>query len=112
MSQPVLEEAVLTGERVVLRPLALDDVETAFAMLHGCEDILKWLVWDGPDTPADLQRAYGSWVQAGGDGHDYHFAVCERESGEFAGSIGPRFQGTRVWGTWATGSGRASGTAA
>ena len=40
----VLEHAELEGERVRLRPLCLEDVEPAFALIHRNEDILQWLV--------------------------------------------------------------------
>ena len=93
MSEPVLEHAELSGERVRLRPLVSADVERAYPMLRENDAILRWLVWDGPESPGDLERFYAEWVRRGECGYDYHFAICDAESGEFAGCIGPRFSG-------------------
>lgn len=91
--QPRLAFACLTGELVCLRPLTSGDVEPAFSLLNGNEDILRWLVWDGPRSPDDMIEHYSRWARHGEGGSDYQFAICEREGGRFVGSIGPRFGG-------------------
>lgn len=88
-----LAHAELEGERVTLVPLGIQHAERAFAYLHRNDDILRWLVWDGPETLRDLEDFYCHWVTPGENGDNYHFAIHERASGAFAGCIGPRFAG-------------------
>jgi len=88
-----LAHAELEDELVTLVPLGVEHAERAFAYLHRNDDILRWLVWDGPQSVRDLQDLYCRWVTPSENGDNYHFAILERETGAFAGSIGPRFAG-------------------
>ncbi|MEM7310009.1 MAG: GNAT family N-acetyltransferase [Planctomycetota bacterium] len=92
---PRLRHARLVGKRVELVPLEAGYAERAFAMLHNNEAILRWLVWDGPTSLEDLREFYCRWIVPTQEGDDYHFAILDRETGAFAGSIGPRFAGHR-----------------
>ncbi len=78
---------------MILRPIDPADAELAFDQVHDRREILDWLIWQGPETPADLEPHYASWRNDGADGHDYHFAILGREDGRFSGSIGVRFIG-------------------
>lgn len=91
MRQPELEHALLEGERVLLRPLSLDDVDDAFDLVHERREVLDWLLWEGPATREELLPWYGSWAVRSEGGHNYHFAIVELASMRFAGSIGLRF---------------------
>lgn len=84
---------VIDGARVTLRPHRPEDAAPAFALLHGNDAILRWLVWDGPRDRAELERYYGLWRVVRPDGEDYSLAVVERASGELIGSFGMRFGG-------------------
>ena len=59
-STPRLENAQLRGERVLLRPVCSGDAGRAFSLLHGCDEILRWLLWDGPASAAELEESYSS----------------------------------------------------
>ena len=91
--QPRLAHARLVGERALIRPLAEADAEAALPLIQAREEVLRWLVWEGPEDVDELRSSYSSWRRLGDDGDDYLFAVCERESERFVGSIGPRFRG-------------------
>ena len=92
--QPTLRDARLTGRRVHLRPLAPGDAAVAFDLVHSREEILRWLLWSGPQSVQDMEEWCESWAMPGPDGWNYHFAICEAAgTGEFLGTIGPRFSG-------------------
>lgn len=93
MAQRLLADLVLEGESVRLRPHRVDDAPAAFLLLAGEQEILRWLVWDGPSTPAELAEHFGSWLVAGAGGPDLRLAVEERASGTLVGSISLRFGG-------------------
>jgi RimJ/RimL family protein N-acetyltransferase len=84
----------LAGERARLRPHRPGDAERAYALLGGRDEILRWLVWDGPGSVEELAEYYRNWcVEAEGGACDLRLAVEERASGELAGSITLRFAG-------------------
>ena len=83
----------LVGERARLRPHARTDAAAAFAMIAGRDEILRWLVWDGPSTPEELGEYYARWNVEGSGGPDLRLAIEERASGELAGSLSVRFGG-------------------
>ncbi len=91
--QPTLEYAHLTGEKIILRPVSMDDMAAAYALIHDRREITDWLLWDGPQVAEDMASWYGTWADRGPHGADYHFAMCERESLDFCGTIGLRFSG-------------------
>ena len=93
MTQPVLDHALLTGERVILRPVRIADAAEAFRILHKRNEVLDWLIWSGPDSRAEMERYYEHWRVDSDDGANYHFALDEREGGAFCGTLGLRFLG-------------------
>ena len=88
-----ITSAVLTGEKVRIRPLESTDAEAAFALVHDRRPILRWLHWDGPNDPEELRAYYESWIHPGELGDDYHLAIVDRSTDELAGTIGLRFSG-------------------
>lgn len=88
-----LHHAAIAGERVLLRPQSTADVERAYGLIRGNDEILRWLLWDGPLQRSDLEEHYSRWITPGEHGRDYHFAIAERESGDYVGSLGLRFAG-------------------
>jgi len=88
-----LARLLLEGERARLRPHRSDDDGPAYALLAGRQEILRWLVWDGPRAVEELREYYGHWRFDAGGGSDFRLAIEERASGELAGSISVRFGG-------------------
>lgn len=91
MRFPVLQDVLLEGERVRLRPLAESDVDVAFELVHRRREVLHWLVWDGPETRDELVPWYRNWISRQPGGVNYHLAIVELASGAFCGTIGARF---------------------
>ncbi len=88
-----LADVDLTGELVCLRPHRREDAAAAFELLSGQDEILRWLVWDGPSSPAELEPYYANWVVTGAGGPELRLALEERASGALAGSFALRFVG-------------------
>lgn len=92
MKQAWLKSARLVGENVLLRPVGPQDVQSCFDLIHGCDEITDWLVWDGPQSLEDITPWYLAWPL--GDplrGCDYHFAIIDRVDGSFSGAISLRY---------------------
>ncbi len=83
----------LCGERVRLRPHRREDASAAFALLAGADEILRWLVWDGPARAGELEEYYANWQIEGPHGPELRLALEERASGVLAGSLALRFAG-------------------
>jgi len=83
----------LHGERVRLRPHRSADAAAAFALIARREEILRWLVWDGPSSPEELGEYYERWTSSSDGGPDLRLAIEERASGALAGSLSVRFAG-------------------
>ncbi len=83
----------LVGERVRLRGHRSADAEAAYVQLAGRDEILRWLVWDGPASPAELGEHYQRWAVEGDGGPDLRLAIEEHASGALAGSLSMRFGG-------------------
>ena len=107
MAQPILEHAIVTGERAALRPVRDADAPAAFAILHRRREVLDWLIWSGPEAVEDMREHYARWCvpdrSQGADrrglmddpetgGANYHFAITEPD-GEFRGALTLRFLG-------------------
>jgi RimJ/RimL family protein N-acetyltransferase len=88
-----LEALELVGVRACLRLHRPEDAAPAYALLAGCDEILRWLVWDGPGSTAELAGYYSSWCFVGSDGCDLRLAIEERSSRALAGSLSLRFRG-------------------
>ena len=83
----------LVGERARLRGHRSEDADAAYALLAGRDEILRWLVWDGPTTPGELAEYYRRWAVEGDGGPDLRLAIEERATGALAGSLSVRFGG-------------------
>ena len=83
----------LVGERVRLRPHKSEDASAAFELIAGRDEILRWLVWDGPTSAEELGEYYGRWAVECDGGSDLRLAIEERASGALAGSLAVRFAG-------------------
>lgn len=76
-----------------MRPHAADDDRPAFELVAGRDEILRWLVWNGPASEAELREHYRHWRLESDEGNDYRFAIEDVASERFAGSIAVRFTG-------------------
>ena len=85
--------ARLEGERVLLRPVQRDDAPAAFELIHDKQEILRWLLWRGPQGVGELEERFSAWAQVHDGTTDYLFAIVERETSDFVGTIGVRFSG-------------------
>jgi len=90
---PRIRSAELKGAKVSLRPVDPADAPRAFSLLHGHQGILRWLLWRGPSSVGELRCSFGAWEDQQGGQPDYLFAIVDRSSGLFSGTIGLRFGG-------------------
>jgi RimJ/RimL family protein N-acetyltransferase len=81
------------GPRVRLRPHRREDAKAAYALLAGEEEILRWLLWEGPTSAEELEGYYGHWCHDHADGPDLRLAIEDLTSGELVGSLSLRFGG-------------------
>ncbi|MSR60929.1 MAG: N-acetyltransferase [Planctomycetes bacterium] len=88
-----LDTLDLAGALVRLRPHVPADAEPAFTLLAGEQEILRWLVWDGPASAAELADHYRTWRYDDGAVSDLRLAIEERASGALVGSLTMRFGG-------------------
>jgi RimJ/RimL family protein N-acetyltransferase len=88
-----LEALELVGVRACLRLHRPEDAAPAYALLAGCDEILRWLVWDGPAAVAELAEHYRHACSSGQGAPDLRLAIVERAGGALAGSLALRFEG-------------------
>jgi len=93
MSARRLAHLCLEGTRVRLRLHVEADAGPAFAQLAGEERILKWLVWDGPGTSAELAEHYRHAAFDGEHARDFRLGLEELATGALVGSLTLRFGG-------------------
>jgi ribosomal-protein-alanine N-acetyltransferase len=80
------------GQKVRLRPTTSDDAAQGFKLLYNNQDILKWLIWDGPKSRHELAETYGiRWPQEMRAGTKYSLAIEEKTNpGVIIGCIDAR----------------------
>ena len=89
--QPELADVRLVGELVELRLVRPADAEQAFPLIRAREEILQWLVWNGPADAAELAEVYENARVIADTGANYQLAILERGSCRFSGAISLRF---------------------
>ena len=67
-----------------------EDAAAAFELLEGQDEILRWLLWEGPSTPVELAHHYRLGNPFDGR-PELRLAIEERSSGVLAGSFSLRF---------------------
>ncbi len=93
MSARRLVHLCLEGSRVRLRLHVEADAGPAFEQLAGEQRILKWLVWDGPGTPAELCEHYRHAAFDGEHARDFRLGLEDLATGALVGSLTLRFGG-------------------
>jgi RimJ/RimL family protein N-acetyltransferase len=97
LARPV-ELTRVAGEGVLLRPVRASDAPRVYELVGGNHDILRWLVWEGPESIADLEGRFEHWARPAKDAVDYLFAVAERAAPDatdepLVGTLGLRCSG-------------------
>jgi RimJ/RimL family protein N-acetyltransferase len=82
----------LCAEHACLRLHRPEDASAAFLLLDGQDEILRWLLWEGPSSPSELAEYYRHGNPFDGSPH-LLLAIEARVSGELAGSLSLRFGG-------------------
>ena len=85
-----LERAEVTGARLRLRPITVEDAPSCFEQVHGVGAITDWIQWDGPERVEELEESYASWPTDTEEMTGYMFAVIDLESDSWAGSVDVR----------------------
>jgi RimJ/RimL family protein N-acetyltransferase len=88
-----LTQLSVEGPRVRLRLHAESDADAAWALLAREERILRWLVWDGPGSRAELAEHYAHAAFDGEYAQDFRLALEELPAGVLIGSLTLRFGG-------------------
>ena len=108
---PLPSDFCLEGRLVVLRPVSPDHAPALFPLVHGRAEVLRWLIWEGPESSEDLAASFAQWRNPSPWGEGAHLVILERERDRErpVGTIGLRFQspgvgdigywlGSEVWG--------------
>lgn len=93
MSVAHLSEVELADELVRIVPVRPEFAPEAFELLVANDDILRWLVWDGPSSDEELAETFSTWVRPELNGVGYLFAILQRSGDRFLGTIGLRCSG-------------------
>ena len=86
----ILEDAAVEGESVSLRPISKQDARACFDLVHGVDAITYWTEWDGPESVEEVEEHYSEWPLEGDELSNYTFAIIDKGSGDWAGSISLR----------------------
>ena len=70
----VFKKVLIKGEKVQLRPIRTADAHLAFSMVKD-EEILKWLLWDGPKDEEEIATTYRQWESEFGSKKDCFLAI-------------------------------------
>ena len=68
------KEIVLEGNLVKLRPIIASDAHEAYSILLD-NNILDWILWDGPKNKEELLNTYTQWGKEFGNVRDCRFAI-------------------------------------
>jgi Acetyltransferases, including N-acetylases of ribosomal proteins len=81
----VTDLEIFSGPPVYLLPFDRCHIPAALEWFHTDEDVLRYLTWQGPNTPTTEE----GWFQAmQASSSDYVFAVIDAESGRHIGNTG------------------------
>ncbi len=86
---PGFERVELAGCKVRLRPATAADAAPAYRLVTD-DRILHWLLWDGPDTEADLADAFGRWQRQLRLGESCGFAIERLDEPGIVGCVSTR----------------------
>lgn len=82
---------VLESERIILRPLALDDAENIYERWTSDSEVAKFMIWDLHKSVGDTIEWIKIEVQNIDNEHHYVWGFILKETGELFGSGGISF---------------------
>jgi RimJ/RimL family protein N-acetyltransferase len=87
---PTIPKPNFVDEKVIVRTFASDDAQDLYLAVHeSLDELTPWMSWCGENyLPSDATE----WIQsrdfAWATGAEYTFAVLDRQTGKFAGTVG------------------------
>ncbi|HHT77667.1 MAG TPA: GNAT family N-acetyltransferase [Clostridiaceae bacterium] len=78
----------MSTERLILRPLVMEDAEKVFSRWAGDPDNTRFMQWDTHKDISVTREWLNTEVLALKDDHHYNWAVINKEDGEIIGSMG------------------------
>lgn len=75
-----------------LRGARVTDAAPLFPLVHGVDEVTRWLCWDGPADLAELEQRYGSWWRGRAE-EPVYVLVMEDDRGAAIGEVTLRFDG-------------------
>ena len=94
---PELTGVHLVGERVELVPVRPAHAAPLFPKVHRRPEVVDMLVWNGPETVAELEQGYAAWLSGDVGARNYHLAILPACGGEVMGTCGARFSLRPGW---------------
>ena len=89
-------EIVLETQRCRLRIIQREDIPFVFSATR-YEGFNDGMLWDAPDTEAELIEPYENGLIAWRDRQSYSFTICRRFDDEPLGRINIRLESDKVW---------------
>ena len=68
------QKVLIKGDKLQLRPIHASDANLAFTPVND-EEVLKWLLWDGPKSKMEIKARYKWWETDFGRKRDCHLAI-------------------------------------
>lgn len=74
-------------ERLILRPLTLNDAEDMFNNWANNENVCKFLTWPAYTDVNEVKKTISKWVEEYEDNRRYHWGIELKEIGQVIGTI-------------------------
>jgi ribosomal-protein-alanine N-acetyltransferase len=83
----VFKKLLIKGTMIQLRPIGLSDAQVAFKLVVNNDEILKWLLWDGPRDENELASTYKRWHDGLGKTNNVYLAIEQIKTPGLIGCI-------------------------
>ncbi len=94
---PVHRHLRLVGKSVELVPATPAHAAPLFPLVHRRPEVVDMLVWNGPETVAELEAGYATWFRGDPAAPDLVLAVLPAGGGDPMGGIGARLSRRPGW---------------
>jgi len=81
------QKVFVKGDKIQVRPIHTSDAHLAFTLVND-EEILKWLLWDGPKSEREITTTYKQWETDFGRKRECHLAIERINIPGIVGCIG------------------------
>jgi ribosomal-protein-alanine N-acetyltransferase len=81
------QKLLIKGRAIQLRPIRLSDAQLAFKLVFNNDEILKWLLWDGPKDENEIASTYKRWDDELGTTRDVYLAIEQIKTPGLVGCI-------------------------